>query len=116
VKTCQTHAWRGYVIAMAKAKLKLVGLNKENLDNICKEIVLITKTMGVAMKGPVPLPTKKLIIPIRRTPCGDGSDTYEHWDMRVHKRLIEVEGDERVLRQILRIKIPDKVHFKIKLE
>jgi len=94
----------------------LVGLNKENLDNLCKEIVLITKTMGVAMKGPVPLPTKKLIIPIRRTPCGDGSDTYEHWDMRVHKRLIEVEGDERVLRQILRIKIPDKVHFKIKLE
>ena len=101
---------------MAKAKIKLVGLDKANLENLCKEIMVITKTMGVATKGPVPLPTKKLNIPIRRTPCGDGSDTYEHWDMRVHKRLIEVEGDERVLRQILRIKIPDKVHFKIKIE
>lgn len=100
---------------MGKARIKLIGKNKDELDGVCKQIMEIAKASGIAAAGPIPLPTKKLIIPTRRTPCGDGSDTYERWYMRIYKRLIEIAGDERTLRQIMRVKVPDTVHIEITL-
>lgn len=85
------------------------------MDGVCTDIKGIAEKSGVAMKGPVPLPTKVLAISTRKTPCGDGSDTYEKWQMRIHKRLIEISADDRVLRDIMRIKIPDSVHVEMTL-
>ncbi len=101
---------------MGKARIKLVGKNPRELDSVCKQIVEIAKATGVELRGPVPLPTKRLKISTRRTPCGDGSDTYAHYEMRIRKRIIEVAGDERTLRQIMRVKVPDTVHIEISLE
>lgn len=101
---------------MGKARIKLVGKDPHELDEVCKQILSITKATGVEVHGPVPLPTDRLKITTRRTPCGDGSDTYEHWEMRIHKRLIDVAGDERTLRQIMRVKVPENVQVKISLE
>ncbi|MEM3031147.1 MAG: 30S ribosomal protein S10 [Candidatus Micrarchaeia archaeon] len=101
---------------MGKARIKLVGKDPRELDEVCQQIKEITKATGVELRGPVPLPTKRLRIATRRTPCGDGSDTYEHWEMKIHKRIIDVAGDERTLRQIMRVKVPDTVHIEISLE
>jgi len=100
---------------MGKARIKLVGRDPKELDGVCSQIVEIAKQAGIEFSGPIPLPTKKLKIPTRRTPCGDGSDTWEHYEMRVRKRIIEVAGDERALRQIMRVKVPDTVHIEISL-
>ena len=101
---------------MGKARIKLIGRNPVELDSVCKQIVEIAKATGVELRGPIPLPTKRLQISTRRTPCGDGSDTYEHYEMRIRKRIIDVAGDERTLRQIMRVKVPDTVHIEISLE
>jgi len=101
---------------MGKARIKLVGKDPHELDEVCQQITGITKATGVEIRGPIPLPTKRLKIATRRTPCGDGSDTYEHWEMKIHKRIIDVAGDERTLRQIMRVKVPDTVHIEISLE
>jgi ribosomal protein uS10 len=101
---------------VTKARIKLVGKDPKELDEVCNQIKEITTSAGVEMHGPIPLPTKKLIVTTRRTPCGDGSDTYEHWQMRVRKRIIDVAGDERILRQIMRVRVPDTVHIEISLE
>jgi len=101
---------------MGKARIKLIGKDSQELDEVCKQIMEIAKTTGVEIKGPIPLPTRRLKVATRRTPCGDGSDTYEHWEMRIHKRLIDVAGDERTLRQIMRVRVPDNVQVKISLE
>ncbi|MEW6329452.1 MAG: 30S ribosomal protein S10 [Candidatus Micrarchaeota archaeon] len=101
---------------MGKARIKLVGKDPKEVDDVCAQIREITKATGVEMKGPIPLPTKRLRIVTRRTPCGDGSDTYETWEMKIHKRVIDVAGDERTLRQIMRVKVPDTVHIEISLE
>ena len=47
------------------------------------------KTKDLRVKGPVRLPTKKLKISTRKTPCGEGSKTWDTYEMRIHKRLIE---------------------------
>jgi small subunit ribosomal protein S10 len=100
---------------MGKARIKLQSQSFSDLDQVCKGIKEIASKSGVAMRGPIPLPTKVLSISTRKTPCGDGSDTYEKWQMRIHKRLIEVSADDRVLRDIMRIKIPDSVHVEMTL-
>lgn len=101
---------------MGKARITLVGKDPKELDDVSRQIKEIAKVTGVKVSGPVPLPTKRLKIPTRRTPCGDGSETFQTWEMRIHKRLIDVEADERTLRQIMRVQVPDTVHVEIILD
>lgn len=104
---------------MQAARIKLAGRNPKELDEICREIIGIAKKLGINYKGPIPLPTKRLRVVTLKTPCGDGcghgNATFDHWEMRIHKRLIEVQADERALRQIMRINIPTDIHIEIKL-
>ncbi len=100
---------------MGKVRIKLVGRDPKELEEVSKQIVDVAKSTGVEVSGPIPLPTKKLVVATRRTPCGDGSDTYERWYMRIYKRIIEVAGDERTLRQIMRVRVPDTVRIEIKI-
>jgi small subunit ribosomal protein S10 len=99
-----------------KARIRLSGLNPTDLDRICAQIKEIAMKTGVEMSGPVPLPTKRLVVPVRKSPDGEGSETYDHWEMRIHKRLIDIAADERALRQIMRIQVPKDVNIEIVLE
>lgn len=105
---------------MQKARVKLSSTSVEKLDGVCGEIKVIAKKFGVAMHGPIPLPTKKLKITTMKTPCGDGTGhgnaTWDRLEMRIHKRVIDVSADERTLRQIMRVQIPDGVQISIELK
>ena len=104
---------------MQIARIKLVGKDPHKLDEIGREIIEIAKKFGVAHKGPIPLPTKVLKITTLKTPCGDGTGhgnaTYDKFEMRIHKRIVDVQADERTLKQILRVGIPQDIHVEIKL-
>jgi small subunit ribosomal protein S10 len=76
----------------------------------------VAERTGVKHSGSIPLPTKKLTIPTRKGPCGGGTESYERWQMRIHKRLIDIESDERTLRHIMRVEIPENVHVEIELK
>jgi len=101
------------------ARIKLSGKNAEELDGVCGQIKDLSQKLGVAVSGPIPLPTKKLKIPVMKTPCGDGmhrgggGGNWSTWEMRIHKRIIDVGANERVLRQITRIQIPSDVSIEI---
>jgi ribosomal protein uS10 len=103
------------------ARIKLAGKDPQELDGICKEIKGIAEKLGVDVKGPIPLPTKKLKIPVMKTPCGDGmhrgggGGNWERWEMRIHKRVLDVGANDRVLRQITRISVPKDVNIEIEL-
>jgi small subunit ribosomal protein S10 len=98
-----------------RARIKLTSTDTEKLGEVCQEIRDIAKKIGVKLVGPIPLPTKKLVVPTRKTPCGDGSDTWDRYEMRVHKRLIEVDARERVMRSIMRIKVPNEVYIEMEI-
>ncbi|MEF8873423.1 MAG: 30S ribosomal protein S10 [Candidatus Thermoplasmatota archaeon] len=99
-----------------KARISLSGTDPERMEDICGQIKEISERTGVEMKGPIPLPTKKLTVPTRKAPDGEGNETWEHWEMRVHKRLIDIDADERALRQLMRIQVPDEIHIEIVLQ
>jgi len=98
-----------------RARIKLTSTDTEKLNTVCEEIKGIAKKIGVKMVGPMPLPTKKLVVPTRRTPCGDCSNTWDRFEMRVHKRLIEVDARERVMRSIMRIRVPNEVYIEMEI-
>ncbi|RLI07980.1 30S ribosomal protein S10, partial [Candidatus Bathyarchaeota archaeon] len=87
----------------------------KKLEMVCQEIKEIARRMGVKMVGPIPLPTKRLVVPVRRTPCGDGSNTWDKYEMRIHKRLIEIDARERVMRNIMRIRVPSEVYIEMEI-
>lgn len=99
----------------SEVKITLSGEKPAHILAVIDQIKEIVKHLNLTIRGPVPLPTKYLTICTRRTPCGDGSDTYEHWEKRISKRLVYVKGDEKSIRNILRIKVPDDVFVKISL-
>ncbi|XGI83417.1 30S ribosomal protein S10 [Halorutilales archaeon Cl-col2-1] len=101
---------------MQTARVRLSGTEPDDLDQIADDVKEIAERTGVNFSGPVPLPTKELEIPIRKSPDGEGNATWEHWEMRVHKRLIDVDADERTLRQLMRIQVPEDVSIEIELE
>jgi small subunit ribosomal protein S10 len=98
-----------------RARIKLTSTDTKKLQDVCNEIVNISKRIGVKLVGPIPLPTKKLVVPTRRTPCGDGSNTWDRFEMRVHKRLIEIDARERVMRSIMRIRVPNEVYIEMEI-
>jgi len=97
------------------ARIKLTSNDTVKLDEVCSEIKDIAKKMGVKMIGPVPLPTKRLTVPVRKTPCGDGTHTWDKFELRIHKRLIEIDARERVMRSIMRIRVPNEVYIEMEI-
>ena len=98
-----------------RARIKLTSTDTKKLQGVCDEIKNIAKRIGVKLVGPIPLPTKKLVVPTRRTPCGDGSNTWDRFEMRVHKRLIEIDARDRVMRSIMRIRVPNEVYIEMEI-
>ena len=100
---------------MQKARIRLVSNNINQLNEIIHSIKEISKKTKVKLHGPIPLPNKKLKLTTRKTPCGRGKATYDRFEMRVHKRLIDLDVDERALRLIMKVPIPESINISIEL-
>ncbi len=100
---------------MQKARIKLASTDIGKVNEVCNYIKDIAEKTGVQMRGPVPLPTKKLRVTTRKSPCGDGKATWERFEMRVHKRLIDLGIDERALRLVMRVPIPEGLNIEIEM-
>jgi small subunit ribosomal protein S10 len=98
-----------------KARIRLTSTDYKKLEEVCEELRAIADKTGIKIAGPIPLPTKRLRVPVRKTPCGEGTATWDKWEMRIHKRLIDVDAEERVMRRIMRIRVPEEVYVSIEL-
>ncbi|MDO8623289.1 MAG: 30S ribosomal protein S10 [archaeon] len=101
---------------MAKLRVKLNSTDINMLNDICNSIKDLAKNSGLLIGGPIPLPTKKLKITTRKSPCGDGTDTFDRYEMRIHKRLIDLPANEKVLHHIMKLKIPKSVSIRIEMK
>ena len=98
------------------ARVKLTSINIEKLSDVCDEILSIGTKSGVKIKGPTPLPTKKLNVVTRKSPCGSGTETYEKWQMRMHRRIFDINADDKAIRHLMRLRIPDDVYIELSLK
>jgi len=95
------------------ARVKLTSINLSRLGDVCSEIMNIGKKAGVKVKGPIPLPVKRLNVVTRKSPCGSGTETYEKWEMKMHRRIIDISADDKAMRQLMRLKIHENFYIEL---
>ena len=98
---------------MSKARINLAGVEISQINDICSSIVEIAKKTKTKLYGPIPLPTSTMKIVTRKSPCGDGKASFDRFEMRVHKRVIDLEVDERALRLVMKVPIPEEIQISI---
>jgi len=98
-----------------KARIKLASTEIDKINQICASIKEIVDKTGVTLRGPIPLPTKKLKVTTRKSPDGEGKASWERYEMRIHKRLIDLTADERTLRLVMRVPIPEGLNIEIEM-
>ncbi len=96
------------------ARIKLVSSDLDDIESASSSIKEMAEKMGVAIKGPVPLPTKKLLVVVRKGPSGEGTHTFDKWELRLHRRLIDIEANERTIAQLTKIEFPKSVNVEIR--
>ena len=101
---------------MAKVRIKLQSSDINELNSICQNIKDIAKQSGINIAGPIPLPTKRLKITTRKSPCGDGKASFDRFEMRIHKRVIDMPSNDRVLHAIMRLSVPRSINIKIEMK
>lgn len=69
----------------------------------CREIINKGAKIQVKVRGPARMPTKHLRITTRKTPCGEGSKTWDRFEMCIHKRVIDFQCTMNAMREIVNI-------------
>lgn len=59
------------------------------------------------------MPTKVLRITTRKTPCGEGSKTWDRFEMRIHKRVIDFKSPAEIVKQITSLQIEPGVDIEV---
>ncbi|MGH7442339.1 MAG: 30S ribosomal protein S10 [bacterium] len=98
-----------------KIRIHLRGYDHRLLDASTREIVDTVKKTGASVSGPIPLPTKRSVITVLRSPHVD-KKSREQFEMRVHKRLLEIlEASNKTIDALQKLDLPAGVDVEIKL-
>jgi small subunit ribosomal protein S20e len=96
-----------------RIRMTLTSRNVQNLEKVCADLVQRAKDKQLKVKGPVRMPTKHLKITTRKTPCGNGSKTWDRYEMKIHKRLIDLHSPSEIVKQITSIAIEPGVEVEV---
>ncbi|MEI6042989.1 MAG: 30S ribosomal protein S10 [Chloroflexota bacterium] len=102
-------------MADQKIRIRLKAYDHKILDQSAAQIVDAAERTGAVVAGPVPLPTKTERYTVTRSPFID-KDSQEHFEMRTHKRLIDViKPSQKTINALMRLNLPAGVEIEIKL-
>jgi small subunit ribosomal protein S10 len=102
-------------MARQKIRIRLKAYDHRVLDQSAQQIVQTAERTGADVVGPVPLPTKVERFTVQRSPFVD-KDSQEHFEIRTHKRLIDViDPGSETIDTLMRLNLPAGVDIEIKL-
>lgn len=100
--------------ARPKIRIRLKGYDQRLLDRSLMDIVETAKRTGAGIAGPIPLPTKREVFTVHRSPNID-SKSREQFEMRTHKRLLDILNPTgKTIDALKTITLPAGVDIKIK--
>ena len=98
-----------------KIRIRLKAYDYRLLDQSVREIVDTIRRTGGRVAGPIPLPTEKNVYCVIRSPH-KYKDSREHFEMRTHKRLIDIlDPTPKTVDSLMRLDLPAGVDIEIKL-
>merc|ERR1712050_748391 len=96
-----------------RIRITLTSRNVKSLEKVCQDLIRGAKDKELKVKGPVRMPTQTLRITTRKTPCGEGSKTWDKFQMRIHKRVIDLQSPTETVRQITQLSIDPGIDVEV---
>lgn len=104
----------GRQAARQKIRIRLKGYDQRILDRATGDIVETAKRTGAAIAGPIPLPTRREIFTVLRSPHVDRK-SREQFEIRTHKRLVDILNPTgKTIDALKTLTLPAGVDIKIK--
>lgn len=77
------------------------------------DLIARAKKEDIRVKGPVRMPTKALKITTRKSPCGEGTNTWDKFELRLHKRLLDLYASTNEVKRITSITMEPGVEAEV---
>ena len=98
-----------------KIRIKLKSFDYNLVDKSSEKIVKAVKTTGAIVSGPIPLPTKRTIYTVLRSPFVD-KKSREQFQTKIHKRLIDIlNSTPKTVEALMKLDLPAGVDIEIKV-
>ncbi|MBL0333677.1 MAG: 30S ribosomal protein S10 [Chlorobiota bacterium] len=96
-------------------RIKLKSYDHNLIDKSAEKIIKTVKQTGAVVSGPIPLPTKKAIYTVNRSPHVD-KKSREQFEQRSHKRLIDIlNSTPKTIDSLMKLELPAGVEVEIKV-
>lgn len=95
-------------------RIRLKAYDHNLIDKSTEKIIRTARSTGALISGPIPLPTKRSIYTVLRSPHVD-KKSREQFETRIHKRLIEIlNSNTRTIDALMKLELPAGVDIEIK--
>jgi small subunit ribosomal protein S10 len=102
-------------MASQKIRIKLKSYDHTLIDKSAEKIIKTVKSTGAVVSGPIPLPTKKSIYTVLRSPHVN-KKSREQFERRSHKRLIDIlSTSSKTVDALMKLELPSGVDVEIKV-
>jgi small subunit ribosomal protein S10 len=102
-------------VAVQKIRIKLKAYDPKLIDKSSERIVRTVISTGAVVSGPIPLPTKRTVYTVNRSPHVD-KKSREQFETRVHKRLIDIlSSTQKTVDALMKLELPAGVDVEVKV-
>eukprot|EP00920_Eleutheroschizon_duboscqi_P018166 GHVT01043392.1.p1 GENE.GHVT01043392.1~~GHVT01043392.1.p1 ORF type:complete len:119 (+),score=16.80 GHVT01043392.1:111-467(+) len=98
-----------------RIRITLSSKDKKSIERVSSELIMGAKEKNLEVTGPVRMPVKTLRITTRKSPCGEGTNTWDRFELRIYKRLIDLHSPSDIVKQITSINIDPGVEVEVTL-
>lgn len=96
-----------------RIRITLTSRNVKNLEKVCADLKKGATDQKLHVSGPVRMPTKRLKMTTRKAPSGNGTNSFDCFEMRIHKRIIDLHAPSEVVKKITSISIEPGVEVDV---
>jgi small subunit ribosomal protein S10 len=102
-------------VATQRIRIKLKSFDHNLIDKSTERIVRTVKQTGAVVSGPIPLPTRRTVYTVNRSPHVD-KKSREQFETRIHKRLIDIfSSTQKTIDALMKLEIPAGVDVEVKV-
>jgi small subunit ribosomal protein S10 len=102
-------------VATQRIRIKLKSYDHKLIDKSSERIVRTVKQTGAVVSGPIPLPTRRTVYTVNRSPHVD-KKSREQFETRIHKRLVDIfSSTQKTVDALMRLELPAGVDVEVKV-
>lgn len=102
-------------MAKGRIRVRLKSYDARVIDLCCQQILDTAIRTGAKVIGPIPLPTKRSVYAVNKSPFID-KDARDHFEIKIHKRLIDIMSPtDKTIDSLTHLELPAGVNIEIKM-